>query len=90
MEKDSEAQKWLDYYIYDYLVSRNLHATEEAFAKEINLQNMPPVRGDGYLFKCWSSYWSINEINPAGNQASTSKPHQSCAAECRNHFMSKL
>ncbi|KAL8460353.1 hypothetical protein ACS0TY_032041 [Phlomoides rotata] len=77
----------------------------QAMAKQIDLQNMPPARGDGFLFQWWSLPSSITGIdlqNMPDDDGSllpwwlsfypilTSKQHQSGAMESDNHFMSKL
>ncbi|KAF2612722.1 hypothetical protein F2Q70_00013547 [Brassica cretica] len=52
---------WLDVYIYDYLVKRDLKATAQAFQAEGKVSS-DPVAIDapgGFLFEWWSVFWDI-------------------------------
>ncbi|CAO2203966.1 unnamed protein product [Urochloa humidicola] len=60
-QTNSEVDKMLDVYIYDYFVKRNLQATAKAFQAEGKVSS-DPVAIDapgGFLFEWWSVFWDI-------------------------------
>ncbi|KAK7347449.1 hypothetical protein VNO80_21979 [Phaseolus coccineus] len=52
---------WLDLYIYDYLMKRQLHATARVFQAEGNVSTGPVVieAPSGFLLEWWSVFWDI-------------------------------
>ncbi|XP_063948151.1 transcriptional corepressor LEUNIG_HOMOLOG-like [Daucus carota subsp. sativus] len=58
-QRDWDADKMLDAYIYDYLMAKKLHASAKAFKAERAVPNDPVVIGapGGFLFEWWSLFW---------------------------------
>ncbi|OIV98652.1 hypothetical protein TanjilG_12775 [Lupinus angustifolius] len=66
MAEDSgewDADKMLDFYIHDYLVKNNLHASAQSFMTEANLPVHKPAMKDapdGFLYEWWSVFWDLS------------------------------
>ncbi|XP_063948692.1 transcriptional corepressor LEUNIG_HOMOLOG-like [Daucus carota subsp. sativus] len=58
-QRDWDADKMLDAYIYDYLMAKKLHASAKAFKAERAVPNDPVAIGapGGFLFEWWSLFW---------------------------------
>ncbi|WOG95432.1 hypothetical protein DCAR_0414751 [Daucus carota subsp. sativus] len=58
-QRDWDADKMLDAYIYDYLMAKKLHASAKAFKAERAVPNDPVSIGapGGFLFEWWSLFW---------------------------------
>nr|XP_017246419.1 PREDICTED: transcriptional corepressor LEUNIG_HOMOLOG-like [Daucus carota subsp. sativus] len=80
-QRDWDADKMLDAYIYDYLMAKKLHASAKAFKAERAVPNDPVVIGapGGFLFEWWSLFW--DSYTAKSNEAAALQTQQSRARE---------
>ncbi|KAL1818567.1 hypothetical protein ACET3Z_013436 [Daucus carota] len=80
-QRDWDADKMLDAYIYDYLMAKKLHASAKAFKAERAVPNDPVAIGapGGFLFEWWSLFW--DSYTAKSNEAAALQTQQSRARE---------
>ncbi|KAG8365502.1 hypothetical protein BUALT_Bualt18G0111700 [Buddleja alternifolia] len=71
--------RWLDLYIHDYLIRKNMHKTAETFLKEANFTPVAPVKDklQPYLEEWWTLFSRVysQEIEKHISEATEDHPH---------------